>query len=83
MSSFGDLDQKAFWNREIECLQSALTRGPENRSPGACENFTKQRPDYGGKLYRYLWGVTREDLAAGLADELMDGMEAVTFGNEC
>jgi hypothetical protein len=75
MSSLGDLDQKAFWNREIECLQSALTRGPETAAL-VRETFTKQRPDYGGKLYRYLWGVTREDLAAGLADELLDGMEA-------
>ncbi|MGC4002571.1 MAG: hypothetical protein QM811_05270 [Pirellulales bacterium] len=74
IDSFSDPDQKAVWSKEIEALQAALARSPETAAM-VRQSFVKQRPDYGEKLYRYLWGFTREDLVGGFSDELLDGLD--------
>jgi len=75
IDSFNDTDQKGVWNKEIETLQQALARGPETAKL-VRDAFVKQRPAYGEKMYRYLWGATPADLATGLADDLLAGLES-------
>lgn len=75
IDSFNDTDQKGVWNKEIETLQQALARGPETAKL-VRDAFVKQRPAYGEKMYRYLWGATPADLAAGLSDDLLAAIES-------
>lgn len=75
IDSFNDTDQKGVWNKEIETLQQALARGPDTAKL-VREAFVKQRPAYGEKLYRYLWGATVADLATGLGDDLLASLES-------
>jgi hypothetical protein len=75
IDSFNDTDQRGVWNKEIETLQQALARGPETAKL-VRDAFVKQRPAYGEKLYRCLWGATPADLATGLSDDLLAGLES-------
>lgn len=75
IDSFNDTDQKGVWNKEIETLQQALARGPKTAKL-VSDAFVKQRPAYGEKMYRYLWGATPADLATGLADDLLAAIES-------
>ena len=75
IDSFNDTDQKGVWGKEIETLQQALARGPETAKL-VRDAFVKQRPAYGEKLYRYLWGATPADLATGLGDDLLAALES-------
>lgn len=75
IDSFNDTDQKGVWNKEIETLQQALARGPETAKL-VRDAFVKQRPAYGEKMYRYLWGATPADLGTGLGDDLLAGLES-------
>lgn len=75
IDGFNDPDQRGVWNKEIETLQQALARGPETAKL-VRDAFVKQRPAYGEKLYRYLWGATPADLATGLGDDLLAAIES-------
>jgi hypothetical protein len=75
IDSFNDTDQKGVWNKEIETLQQALARGPETAKL-VRDAFVKQRPAYGERMYRYLWGATPADLATGLGDDLLAAIES-------
>ncbi len=75
IDSFTDVDQKGVWKKEIETLQQALARGPDTAKL-VREAFVKQRPAYGEKLYRYLWGATVADLATGLGDDLIASLDS-------
>lgn len=75
IDSFTDVDQRGVWKKEIETLQQALARGPDTAKL-VREAFVKQRPAYGEKLYRYLWGATVADLATGLGDDLIASLDS-------
>jgi len=75
IASFSDPDQKGVWTKEIEALQAALTRGPDTAAL-VRETFEKLRREDGDKLYRYVRGLSKADMANGGGEELLDALES-------
>jgi len=77
VSMFGDTTQKAMWQQggEIASAKAALTRGPETAAK-LREAFQKSHGDEAGKqLYRMLLGYTKDQLAGGEAEALVNALD--------
>jgi hypothetical protein len=61
------------WSGLIESLKAALARGPKTAAL-VRETFEKQRGEDANMLYRMLWGYTAEQLKAGEAAKLVEGL---------
>jgi hypothetical protein len=77
VSMFGDPTQKAMWQQggEIASAKAALTRGPETAAK-VREAFQKAHGDQAGmQLYRMLLGYTKDQLASGEAEVLVNALD--------
>ncbi len=62
------------WPIQIECLESALARGPATADKVRLA-FEKQRGKDAADLYRMLWGYNKDDLPAGEAAHLVESLD--------
>jgi hypothetical protein len=77
VAMFGDATQKAMWQQggEIASAKAALTRGSETAAR-VREAFQKAHGDQSGiQLYRMLLGYTKDQLASGEAEVLVNALD--------
>jgi hypothetical protein len=77
VAMFGDATQKSYWQQggEIASAKAALTRGPETALK-VREAFQKAHGDgTGQQLYRMLLGYTKDQLAGGEAEVLVNALD--------
>lgn len=75
INALEDDKQRAFWSNHIETLQDAIGRSPEAAIRVYELLVMKHGEEDGQKLFRMLWGYTRENLEAGEASNLVDYLD--------
>lgn len=74
LAALGQLEMRSGWNNYIESLRFAMAAQPE-AAQRVREALQRQRPGDAQRLYRLLWGFSREQLAKGEAQQLVNDLE--------
>ena len=75
LRDLGNPQQKSFWEKEIDALQRAASRGPETAAR-LRETAEALRVKQGKDIYRLLWGYSPEQLAETGGAQLVEYLES-------
>lgn len=75
LDALGEVKMRSGWNNYIESLRFAMAAQPE-AAQRVQETLQRERSDDAERLYRLLWGFSREQLAQGEAQALIADLES-------